>query len=65
MLLGFLLRQHKVWRHTTMRIFTVAQPEDNSIKIKKDLEQFLSLLRIEATVDVIEMVSDYSLKAEV
>ncbi|XP_063718217.1 solute carrier family 12 member 4-like isoform X2 [Symsagittifera roscoffensis] len=58
MLLGFLLRQHKVWRHTTMRIFTVAQPEDNSIKIKKDLEQFLSLLRIEATVDVIEMPSD-------
>ncbi|XP_075244994.1 solute carrier family 12 member 7-like isoform X4 [Convolutriloba macropyga] len=58
MLLGFLLRQHKVWRQTTMRIFTVAQPEDNSIKIKKDLEQFLSLLRIEATVDVIEMPSD-------
>ena len=57
MLLGFLLRQHKVWRQSTMRIFTVAQPEDNSIKIKSDLLEFLSLLRIEASVDVIEMVS--------
>merc|ERR1712088_168515 len=38
-----------------MRIFTVAQVEDNSIQMKKDLKQFLYQLRIEADVGVIEM----------
>lgn len=38
-----------------MRIFTVAQAEDNSIQMKKDLKQFLYQLRIEAEIDVIEM----------
>ena len=98
MLLPFLLRQHKVWRHCKLRIFTVAriptlslslpsppshmhtlavvcvcvcvcvcvrvlldydtaaELEDNSIQMKKDLALFLYQLRIEAEVDVIEMV---------
>lgn len=42
-----------------MRIFTVAQLEDNSIQLKKDLENFLYQLRIEAEIEVIEMVSLY------
>lgn len=58
MLLPFLLRQHKVWRHCKLRIFTVAQLEDNSIQMKKDLAVFLYQLRIEAEVDVIEMVRE-------
>lgn len=58
MLLPFLLRQHKVWRHCKLRIFTVAQIEDNSIQMKRDLAVFLYQLRIEAEVDVIEMVSE-------
>ena len=33
-----------------MRIFTVAQMEDNSVQIKKDLETFLYHLRIDAEV---------------
>uniref|UniRef100_A0A8C1RX19 Solute carrier family 12 member 7a n=1 Tax=Cyprinus carpio TaxID=7962 RepID=A0A8C1RX19_CYPCA len=41
MLLPFLLRQHKVWRRCKMRIFTVAQMDDNSIQMKKDLQMFL------------------------
>jgi hypothetical protein len=57
MLLPFLLQQHKVWRGTKLRIFAVAQMEDNSVKMKKDLEMFLYHLRINAAVDVIEMVS--------
>ncbi|MBN3308600.1 S12A6 protein, partial [Amia calva] len=57
MLLPFLLRQHKVWRKCRMRIFTVAQLEDNSIQMKKDLATFLYHLRIEAEVEVVEMVS--------
>ena len=56
MLLPFLLRKHKVWKHCQLRIFTVAQLEDNSIQMKKDLAVFLYQLRIEAEVDVIEMV---------
>ena len=57
MLLPFLLRQHKVWRSCHLRIFAVAQVDDNSIQMKKDLAIFLYQLRIEAEVDVIEMVS--------
>lgn len=41
-----------------MRIFTVAQMEDNSIQMKKDLATFLYHLRIEAEVEVVEMVCD-------
>lgn len=43
-----------------MRIFTVAQMEDNSIQMKKDLTVFLYHLRIVAEVEVVEMVWDIS-----
>ncbi|CAL4060077.1 unnamed protein product, partial [Meganyctiphanes norvegica] len=56
MLLPFLLRQHKVWKGCKMRIFTVAQLEDNSIQMKKDLKTFLYHLRIDAEVEVVEMM---------
>lgn len=46
----------QVWRKCGMRIFTVAQMEDNSIQMKKDLATFLYHLRIEADVEVVEMV---------
>uniref|UniRef100_A0A8C6VVJ3 Solute carrier family 12 member 4 n=1 Tax=Nothobranchius furzeri TaxID=105023 RepID=A0A8C6VVJ3_NOTFU len=55
MLLPFLLKQHKVWKKCKMRIFTVAQMDDNSIQMKKDLATFLYQLRIEAEVEVVEM----------
>lgn len=48
---------HQVWKNCKMRIFTVAQLEDNSIQMKKDLKTFLYHLRIEAEVDVVELVS--------
>lgn len=57
LLLSFLLRQHRSWRNCRLRLFTVAQMEDNSIKMKEDLVQFLYQLRIEAEVEVLEMVS--------
>lgn len=38
-----------------MRIFTVAQMDDNSIQMKKDLQMFLYHLRIDAVVEVVEM----------
>uniref|UniRef100_A0A6Q2XP29 Solute carrier family 12 member 7a n=1 Tax=Esox lucius TaxID=8010 RepID=A0A6Q2XP29_ESOLU len=55
MLLPFLLRQHKVWRKCKMRIFSVAQMDDNSIQMKKDLQMFLYQLRLNAEVEVVEM----------
>merc|ERR1712045_1052686 len=64
MLLPFLLKQHRTWKKCRMRIFTVAQVEDNSIQMKKDLKQFLYHLRIEADVDVVELddsaISEYT-----
>uniref|UniRef100_A0A669EIT6 Solute carrier family 12 member 7a n=1 Tax=Oreochromis niloticus TaxID=8128 RepID=A0A669EIT6_ORENI len=56
MLLPFLLSQHKVWRKCKMRIFTVAQMDDNSIQMKKDLQMFLYQLRLNAVVEVVEMM---------
>ncbi|XP_034054964.1 solute carrier family 12 member 7-like isoform X1 [Gymnodraco acuticeps] len=55
MLLPFLLSQHKVWRKCKMRIFTVAQMDDNSIQMKKDLQMFLYHLRLDAEVEVVEL----------
>lgn len=61
MLLPFLLKQHRTWKNCRMRIFTVAQMEDNSIQMKKDLKKFLYDLRIEAEVEIVEMVSIVSM----
>jgi len=64
MLLPFLLKQHRTWKNCKLRIFSVAQPEDNSIQMKKDLNTFLYHLRIEADVDVVELddsaISEYT-----
>ncbi|CAI5449468.1 unnamed protein product [Caenorhabditis angaria] len=64
MLLPFLLRQHKTWKNTTVRLFAIAQMEDNNVQMKSDLEKFLYHLRIDAAVNVIEMtdsdISDYT-----
>lgn len=38
-----------------MRIFTVAQLDDNSIQMKKDLQVFMYHLRLDAEVEVVEM----------
>lgn len=40
MLLPFLLKQHRTWKGCKMRIFTVAQIEDNSIQMKQDLKRY-------------------------
>ncbi|XP_072365944.1 solute carrier family 12 member 7 isoform X1 [Scyliorhinus torazame] len=58
MLLPFLLSQHKVWKKCKMRIFTVAQIDDNSIQMKKDLHLFLYQLRLDAEVEVVEMLDN-------
>lgn len=65
MLISFLLRKHKTWKNCYLRIFTVAQIDDNSIQMKQDLQQWIYALRIEArSVEVIELndndISEYT-----
>lgn len=57
MLLPFLLKQHRTWKNCKMRIFTVAQMEDNSIQMKKDLKKLLYNLRIEGEIEIVEMTN--------
>ncbi|KAF8370349.1 kcc-2 [Pristionchus pacificus] len=64
MLLPFLLKQHKVWRSCSLRLFVIATIEENNVQMKNDLQRFLYQLRISAQVNVIEMpdsdISDYT-----
>lgn len=55
-LIAFLLKRSKVWSHCRIRLFTVAQMEDDSVTMKKDLEHYMYQLRIEAEVNIVEMV---------
>lgn len=55
MLLPFLLKKNKVWKQCKLRIFTVAQDDDNSIQMKRDLQQFLYQVRISAELFIIEL----------
>ena len=57
LLIVFLLKKNKLWQKCKLRLFTVAQVEENSIQIKKDLIQYMYFLRIDAEVEVIEMVN--------
>ena len=60
MLLPFLLQKHKTWKNTKLRLFTIAHVDDSKEQMKDDLEKFLYHLRIEAQVNVIEMVIKYT-----
>ena len=55
LLIVFLLKKHKIWQKCKLRLFTVAQVDENSIQIKNDLIQYMYYLRIDAEVNVIEM----------
>eukprot|EP00041_Stephanoeca_diplocostata_P025237 m.656760 g.656760 ORF g.656760 m.656760 type:complete len:1031 (-) comp22706_c0_seq1:147-3239(-) len=56
-LIAFLLKQGKMWNKCELRIFCVAESDDNSIQMEQDLALFLRLLRIEAQVKVVEMMN--------
>ena len=46
----------QVWKNCKTRIFTVAKLSDNSLQMKNDLNTFVYHLRIQAEVEVVEMV---------
>lgn len=56
LLIVFLLKKHKIWQKCKLRLFTVAKENEHSLQIKNDLVQYMYYLRIDAEVDVIEMV---------
>lgn len=58
MLLPFLLTQHRIWTKCKMRVFTVAQLEDNSLQMQKDIKKLLYHLRLQAEVEVVEMATN-------
>eukprot|EP01137_Pigoraptor_chileana_P021003 Opistho-2@84147 len=55
LLLGFLLTKHRVWKKCRLRLFVVAEFEDNSVAIEAALKNLLINLRISAEVTVVEM----------
>ncbi|EDQ91239.1 uncharacterized protein MONBRDRAFT_6305 [Monosiga brevicollis MX1] len=56
LLLGYLLQHDPVWRKCRLRVFTVAENDDNTIQMERDLQTFLYHLRIDADVRVVEML---------
>jgi potassium/chloride transporter 4/5/6 len=52
LLLGYLLQQDAVWRKCRLRVFTVAENDDNTIQLQRDLQTFLYHLRIDADIQV-------------
>ena len=59
-LLPHILRKHRIWRKTKLRIFCVAQLTDNSLQMKKDLENLLRKFRIKAEAVIVEL-GDYDI----
>ena len=55
LLISFLLQKDKAWEKCRLRLFCIAEGDDNSIQMERDMVTFLALLRIQADVRVIEM----------
>eukprot|EP00039_Didymoeca_costata_P006209 m.88294 g.88294 ORF g.88294 m.88294 type:complete len:942 (+) comp13158_c0_seq1:178-3003(+) len=55
LLVAFLLKKHKIWAKCRLRVFCIAEGDDNSIQMERDLVLFLKLLRIRADVKIVEL----------
>ncbi|KAL3108614.1 hypothetical protein niasHT_015536 [Heterodera trifolii] len=54
-LITFLLKQSKVWNSCKTRIVAVARPQENSAKLKKQIQNYLYQLRIDAEILVTKL----------
>lgn len=52
MLIAFLLQQHKVWKGCKLRIFVIAQGDENENDMKMRLQKHIYMLRIDAMLFV-------------
>lgn len=57
LLTSYLLMRNRVWRKCHLRIFVVATEDDDIVNLKKDMTKFMYDLRINASVEVVAMVS--------
>ncbi|VDM67518.1 unnamed protein product [Strongylus vulgaris] len=55
LLMGYLLKQHKVWRGCKLRIIAIAQENDNNLKMQSELQQYVYQLRIDAKILIVEL----------
>ncbi|CAI5448008.1 unnamed protein product [Caenorhabditis angaria] len=55
LLLGYLLKQHKVWRGCKLRVIGIAQESDNNVKMQEDLQKYVYQLRIDAKIMIVEL----------
>uniref|UniRef100_A0A915BHE0 Solute carrier family 12 member 6 n=1 Tax=Parascaris univalens TaxID=6257 RepID=A0A915BHE0_PARUN len=56
MLIAFLLRQHKVWRGCQLRIFAIAEQPEKNDEMKRMLQKYIYMLRIDAAVFIVDLV---------
>lgn len=56
MLLAHLLIRARAWSKCELRVFVVASEKDNTINLKKEVIRFVYDLRINAQVEVVELV---------
>lgn len=55
-LMAFLLKQNKVWRHCKIRIIAIAGEKDNNTRLAQELKDYVYQLRIDADILVTELV---------
>uniref|UniRef100_A0A1I8J860 Solute carrier family 12 member 6 n=1 Tax=Macrostomum lignano TaxID=282301 RepID=A0A1I8J860_9PLAT len=55
LLLAHLLKRNKFWSKCRLRVFTVAQTSDNSVEMRTFMCSYISQLRMEADVEVVEL----------
>ncbi|CAD5215517.1 unnamed protein product [Bursaphelenchus xylophilus] len=56
MLIAYLLQQHKVWRGCKLRIYVITHDDDSNEEMKARLQKHIYMLRIDATVFIVNMI---------
>ncbi len=49
LLIAYLLKQHAVWQHCTIRLYTLCHSDDNPIEVEEEIRAYLIMLRIKAS----------------
>jgi potassium/chloride transporter 4/5/6 len=54
-LLAHLLLRNQLWKNCKLRIFVTAEPGDNSVEMKRVLQDYLRSMRISSEVEIVEI----------
>jgi len=55
LLLAHLLLRNQLWKNCKLRIFVTAEPGDNSVEMKRVLQDYLRSMRISSEVEIVEI----------